>query len=57
MIELDVAHNPNITNVSFMTNLKKLDASGKKCGIDQEGINGLDLDDIYSYNNPKIKKN
>ena len=37
-----------------MTNLKKLDASGK-CGIDQNGICGLNLTKLKAENNMKIK--
>ena len=51
LVELDVWNNSKITNVSFMKNLKKLDASGSGCGIDQKGIEGLDLVELNVWNN------
>ncbi len=51
--ELDVSNNRKITNVSYMKNLKKLNASGN-CGIDQKGIEGLDLVELHVSNNRKI---
>ena len=45
--------NNKITNVSFMRNLKKLDAYGNY-SIDQNGIKGLDLVELDVGNNPKI---
>ena len=53
LIEFDVGNNNKITNVSFMKNLKKLDAYGD-CGIDQNGINGLNLVEFDAGNNKKI---
>ncbi len=38
-----------------MISLKKLDARGD-CGIDQNGIEGLDLVDLDVSHNPKIKE-
>ena len=46
--------NDRIRNVSFMRNLKVLHAFGH-CGIDQEGIVGLDLVKLNAGNNTKIK--
>ena len=40
-------------NVSFMNNLQKLDGGGD-CGIDQNGINGLNLIELYALYNGKI---
>ena len=37
-----------------MTNLKKLIASSDYCKIDQQGIEGLDLIELYAHNNKKI---
>jgi len=37
-----------------MTNLKKLIAVDEWCGIDQEGIKGLDLVELDARNNLKI---
>ena len=37
----------------MMKNLKKLDAEGS-CGIDQRGINGLDLETLVISKNNKI---
>ena len=42
IVDLDVSNNPKITNVSFMKNLKILN-TGWNCGINQNGIQGLDL--------------
>jgi hypothetical protein len=50
LIELSVDENSKITNVSFMKNLKILNARGI-CGIDQYGINGLEIIDLYVCNN------
>ena len=40
-------------NVSFMNNLQKLNAADD-CGIDQNGINGLNLIELNASNNKKI---
>jgi hypothetical protein len=53
LIYLFVDNNNKITNVSFMTNLKKLYA-GYGSGIDQNGIHGLDLIKLRASNNKKI---
>ena len=45
--------NKKITNVSFMKNLKILDAS-IRCGIGQDGIMGLDLIELNASSNNKI---
>ena len=45
--------NSKITDVSWMKNLKELNAFGN-CGIDQLGIKGLNLIELYVRNNPKI---
>jgi hypothetical protein len=37
------------------TSLKKLNACGD-CGIDENGIFGLDLVELYAFVNNKIKK-
>ena len=57
IMDLDVSNNPKITNVSFMKNLKILKA-GWHCGIDQNGIQDLDLV-RFSFNiyNKKLKFN
>ena len=51
---LNASNNPKIKDVSWLKNLKKLGASGD-CGINQLGINGLDLIKLDASNNPKIK--
>ena len=51
---LNAKNNLKIKNVSFMKSLKVLHAQGN-CGIDQEGINQLDLVELYTANNGKIK--
>ena len=54
LIKLDAWNNSKIKKVSFMKNLKELDA-GDDCAIDQKGIQGLDLIKLdVGYNN-KIK--
>src|SRR5277367_1715737 len=50
IISLDI-HLCNINNISFLTNLKKLNTYS----INQEGINGLDLIELYACRNEKIK--
>ena len=50
---LSASHNPKITSVAHMKQLRKLDA-GWECGIDQEGIKGLDLEKLSIYGNSKI---
>ena len=54
LIEFDTGYNYKIIDTSFMKNLKILDARGI-CGIDQNGINGLDLIELYVGDNKKIK--
>ena len=53
--QLNAYHNRKITDVSFMTNLKTLGAYGN-CGIDQSGINGLNLVELNASRNNKINK-
>ena len=53
IVNLDAGYNNKITNVSFMTSLKKLNASGD-CGIGQNGIIGLNLVDLVAGGNNKI---
>src|SRR5437868_7878672 len=43
LISLNASGNPHIRNVSRMKKLKILNASFSTCGIDQDGILGLDL--------------
>src|SRR5271154_4878627 len=54
LIELYAGCNEKIKDVSFMTNLKKLHASGC-CGIDQKGIKGCNLIELDANYNEKIK--
>lgn len=62
LIELDAHRNPNINDVSFMKNLKILNASydhedkygDRTCGINQNGIKGLDLIELNAYQNVRI---
>ena len=54
LYELDVNDNKKIRDISFMKNLKKLNASDN-CGIDQNGIIGLDLIELHVSGNNKIK--
>jgi hypothetical protein len=54
VLSLDASYNSNIKDVSFMKNLKFLDAHGS-CGIDQKGIDGLDLIKLNIDNNDNIK--
>jgi hypothetical protein len=53
VITLDVYNYDKITDVSFMKNLKILIAS-HRCGIDQHGIDGLDLIELNISGNEKI---
>ena len=53
LFKLNAHDNTKITNVSFMTNLKILDASGT-CGINQIGILGLNLWNLNVQDNEKI---
>ena len=53
LTRLDAGKNDKITNVSFMTSLKKLDARDN-CGIGQNGIIGLNLVELIVYGNNKI---
>jgi F-box domain len=50
---LDAYYNPKITNISYMTNLKKLDARGD-CGIGDQGIQNLNVVELNAFSNPKI---
>jgi hypothetical protein len=53
VMTLNTSDNKNIINISFMKKLKNLYASGQ-CGIDQNGINELDLIKLNVSNNIKI---
>ena len=53
VVNLDTGYNNKITNVSFMTSLKKLDARDN-CGIGQNGIIGLNLVQLVAGYNNKI---
>ena len=50
---LDVEDNPNITNINHLTQLTKLNASGF-CGLDDHGINQLNIIELDVCDNPKI---
>ena len=54
VIWLNASFNNNITNISFMKNLKKLNLHGYN-NINQDGIMGLDLIELYVDNHDKIK--
>jgi hypothetical protein len=54
LVELDVTDNKKITNVSMMKSLKILNASGFECGIDQNGVIGLDLVGFVFHENEKL---
>ena len=51
---LDASNNKKITNVSHMTNLQILNASGSYCEINNQGIENLNLIELNAYNNYKI---
>lgn len=53
LIELNARDNPNINDVSHMSNLQVLNVSGLR-GIGQNGINGLKLIELYIDDNDKI---
>lgn len=53
LTELHISGNSSITDVSFMTNLKVLDASGI-CGIKQEGMMALNLTELNVAGNSSI---
>lgn len=50
---LNASDNPNVKNVNWITNLKILWARNK-CGINQEGIKGLNLIELCITNNKSI---
>ena len=52
--KLDASCNPNITDVTQLISLKILNAN-YNCGIDQNGIRGLNLFKFYVDGNTKIK--
>ena len=54
VMKLDANYNPRIEDVTHMMNLKILYASGD-CGIDQNGIKGLNLEKLNAENNEKIE--
>lgn len=55
LLELNACDNKRIKDVRHMKNLRILDASYKKCGITQEGIEGLNLEKLEWRGNDKIK--
>ncbi len=54
LVQLDIRYNRNITDISFLTTLKKL-CIGSSCKIDQQGIQGLDLVELNANFNETIK--
>lgn len=52
--KLDISSNNQTANISFMKQLKVLNASGLKCKIKQKSINRLDLIELNASNNDKI---
>jgi len=53
-IELSIGNwNDNINNISFLTNLKKLNIANSR-GVDQQGISGLNLFELDVTRNKKI---
>jgi len=54
LVQLDIQNNKNVYNISFLTTLKKL-RIGYLCGIEQQGIHGLDLIELYTGCNTNIK--
>src|SRR5271170_6160902 len=54
LVQLNIQGNKNINNISFLSNLKKLRVS-YYCGIDQQGIQGLNLIEFDINQNEKIK--
>ena len=55
LTELDAYNNKNINDLSFMKNLKKLNASGFSWSIHQNVINGLDLVKLIVCDNEHIR--
>ena len=53
LVKLDISYNPNITNISHMTNLKVLKVNGNY-GISQDSISKLYLIKLYALNNSSI---
>jgi len=55
VVYLNASDNSKITNVSHMKSLQILCAFGN-CGINQEGIKGLNLTQVYAIHNQKISQ-
>jgi hypothetical protein len=53
--KLDVYGNSQITDINCLVNLKKLNAGGYHCGINDSGIKNLNLIKLITTGNPKIK--
>ena len=53
--KLDASSNKNIKDVSHMSNLRVLWAEEGECGINQNGIKGLNLEELRASRNSKIK--
>ena len=51
--QLNASFNPNITSLNHMTKLKKLDICGE-CGVGDNGISNLNLEELHASYNPKI---
>ena len=56
VICLNTSYNSKITNVSHMKSLQILNVGGYYCGINQEGIEGLNLIQLYAHGNSKISQ-
>jgi len=54
LVQLNVGGNKHVTDVSFLTALKNLNVNGQ-CGVDQQGIKGLNLRVLYAAGNEKNK--
>ena len=54
VIQLQLADNENVIDLNHMTKLKKLNISGYYCGVGDNGIIALNLEELTAFNNPKI---
>ena len=54
LVSLNINDNWHITDVSFMTNLRKLNIGGSVCGVGPYGIRGLNLKKLNTNGNNKF---
>lgn len=56
LISLNVSKCKNVRNLNTITTLRRLNISGKECGVSDSGITDLNLEHLYCENNIKVSQ-